>query len=439
MTRALVSLLLATSAALALAQGAIAADGQTKTTAIVNAHVYTMNEAFELPSGDILIQNGKIAAVGPHLAIPKDATVIDAQGAIVTPGLIAANTQLGIVEVEGVENTNDSATASDALSAAFDVQYAVNSDSLVIPIIRRTGVTDAVATPTLLSERRHPRKDMLFAGQSAVFTLAGISPVERAKAAMVLDMGEQGAGAAGGGRGAEFVLLRAMFDDVRHFAKNRAAYERNQTPVYSLSHEDLEALISVVEGREPLMVSVHRAADILQVLKLAKEEHLKIILEGAEEAWRLAPEIAAAGVPVVLDEEADRPSSFETLGASLENAARLNAAGVKIALESPRLFTGGRTPRFAAGRAVAHGLPYGAALVALTISPAEIWGVSDHLGSIAPGKDANLVIWNGDPLETSTAPTLVMIKGKAQSLRSRDLDLRDKYLQAGADPHPAYP
>jgi imidazolonepropionase-like amidohydrolase len=185
------------------------------------------------------------------------------------------------------------------------------------------------------------------------------------------------------------------------------------------------------------MVSVHRAADIRQVLLLAREQKLKLILEGAEEGWRLAPEIAAAHVPVLLDARTDLPESFDMIGATLENAARLNAAGVLIGIENPPIYEGGRTPRIDAGGAVAHGLPFGAALAAITINPARIWGVEERIGSIEPGKDADIVVWSGDPLEPMSAPTAILIKGVQQPLRSRDLDLRDRYLHP-ADLPPAY-
>ena len=245
---------------------------------------------------------------------------------------------------------------------------------------------------------------------------------------MVLVMGEDGARIAGGSRAAEFVLLRAMLDDVRAYARSRADYDLGRNRPYNLSREDLEALIPVVQGREPLIVTVHRAADIRQVLKLARDENLKIILEGAEEAWSVAAEIAAAHVPVLLNGAADLPAGFDMIGATLENAGRLNAAGVVVALENPPLFSGGRTPRIDAGRAVAHGLPFSAALASITINPAQIFGLADRIGSLAPGKDADLVIWSGDPLEPLSAPTAVIIKGVEQPLRDRDLDLRDRYL-----------
>jgi imidazolonepropionase-like amidohydrolase len=273
---------------------------------------------------------------------------------------------------------------------------------------------------------------MLFAGQAAAIQLgAGSEMLRRPRIGMVLIMGEEGAKLAGGSRAAEMVLLRAMLEDVRSYAKNKAAYDQGRSRAYTLSHEDLEALIPVVDGREPLMVSVHRAADIRQVLQLAREERLKLILEGAEEGWMVAPEIAASHVPVLVSGFEDLPSSFDRIAATLENAARLNAAGVTVAIENPPIYQGGRTPRIDAGRAVAHGLPFDAALASITINPARIWGVDDKVGSLAPGKDADVVVWSGDPLEPLSAPTAVIIKGVEQPLRDRDLDLRDRYLKAG--------
>jgi imidazolonepropionase-like amidohydrolase len=416
-------------AAVILAAASAAAAATSETLAITNAHIYTMGPAGEIASGVVVISGGRIIAVGPGARVPTGARVIDAAGAVVTPGLVASNTPLSTVEIaEGVEETNDNATGSDRLSAAFDVKYAVNPDSVLIPIARLGGITDAIVTPTL---ERRPRKDMIFAGQAAVIHLGrGADIVEKSSAGMVLVMGEDGARIAGGSRAAEFVLLRAVLDDVRAYEANRANYDLGRSRPYQLSREDLEALIPVVEGREPLMVSVHRAVDIRQVLALAREQKLKLILEGAEEGWRLAAEIAAAKAPVLLDGAADLPESFDMIGATLENAARLNAAGVVVGIENPPIYEGGRTPRIDAGRAVAHGLPFGAALASITINPARIWGVADRIGSLEPGKDADIVVWSGDPLEPLSAPTAILIKGVEQPLRSRDLDLRDRYLHA---------
>jgi len=425
-------------AGLTLAMAAlIAGRASAESLAITNAHIYSMGPAGDIPVGTVLITGGKIAALGPSVAVPAGVRLIDARGGVVTPGLVATNTPLSTVEVaEGVEETNDNATASDRLSAAFDVQYAVNPDSVLIPIARLGGVTDAVITPTL--GERHARRDMVFAGQAAIIHLGqGPDLLEKAQVGMVLVMGEDGARIVGGSRAAEFVVLRAILDDVRDYAKNRDNYNLGRSRPHDLSREDLEALIPVVDGREPLMISVHRAADIRQVLRLAREEKLKVILEGAEEAWAVAAEIAATHTSVLLNGYADLPRSFDMIGSTLENAARLNAAGVLIGIENPPIYEGGRTPRIDAGRAVAHGLPFEAALAAITINPARIWGVADRIGSIEPGKDADVVVWSGDPLEPLSAPTAIVIKGVEQPLRSRDLDLRDRYLNRVTAPSPA--
>ena len=417
---------------LAAAIFALVPSVQAETIAITHAHIYSMGAAGEIASGTLVTSGGKIVAVGAGAQIPADARIIDAKGGVVTPGLVSTNTPLSTVEIEDVTETDDNSTASDRLSAAFDVQYAVNPNSVVIPTARLGGITDAIVLPSL---RDSNRRDLIFAGQAAVIQLGAVAdPLERTQAGMVLVMGEDGAKIAGGSRAAEFILLRAMLGDVRAYAKSRADYDLGRNRAYNLSREDLEALIPVVEGREPLIVSVHRAADIRQVLRLARDENLKIILEGAEEGWSVAPEIAAAHVPVLLNGYADLPRSFETIGSTLENAGRLNAAGVLVTIENPPLFEGGRTPRIDAGRAVAHGLPFNAALASITINPAEIFGVADRIGALAPGKDADIVVWSGDPLEPLSAPTAVIIKGVEQPLRDRDLDLRDRYLGQSALP-----
>jgi imidazolonepropionase-like amidohydrolase len=406
---------------------------RAQSVAITNAHIYSMGPAGEIASGTVVISGGRIVSVGAGAA-PAGAQVIDVHGQIVTPGLIASNVALATADVsEGVESTNDEATASDRLSAAFDIQYAINPDNILIPIVRLGGVTDAVVTPDYPHDRN--RRNMLFAGQAAAIHLgSGMDLLRKGHAGMVLVMGEDGAKLAGGSRAAEWVLLRAMVDDVRDYARNKAAYDRNQSRSLNLSREDLEALIPVVEGREPLVVTVHRAADILRVLQFAREEKLRLILESAEEGWMVAPQIAASGAPVLLNAGADLPASFEQLGSTLENAGRLDAAGVLVGIEDPPIQQGGRSPRIDAGRAVAHGLPFEKGLAGITVNLAKIWGLND-VGSLAPGKDADLVVWSGDPLEPLSAPVAVLVKGVQMPLRDRDLDLRDRYLK----PKTGYP
>jgi imidazolonepropionase-like amidohydrolase len=182
---------------------------------------------------------------------------------------------------------------------------------------------------------------------------------------------------------------------------------------------------------------VSRASDILQVLKLARERRLRLIIESGEEAHLVARQLAEARVPVILNPTADLPSRFETQGSSLENAARLHRAGVLVAIAGDRTGHYARQTRYNAGIAVTNGLPMNEALKAITLNPATIYGVADRFGSLEVGKDGDLVIWDGDPFEPMTQPVTVVIRGVEQPLRSRQLDLRDRYMRETAMP-PAY-
>lgn len=410
-----------------LAASAIAAPALAgPATAIVHARLLTMGPAGEIADGAVIIRDGKIVAVGANLPPPAGATVIDAKGAVVTPGLFAANTVLGVREVNSVKGTDDAKSASSELGAAFEPQYGLNPESTLVPVARLGGVTRAIVVPAPGGDGEGGGDDgggSLFAGQAFAIRLAG-DLLFKPRLAVAMSFGENGAG---GSRGAEIGLLRARLDEVRFYKQNRAAYDRGETRALALSREDLEALIPVVEGREPLLVTVHRASDIRQVLAFAREQRLRVILNGAEEGWRVAADIAAAKVPVILNATADLPRNFEIVGASLENAARLRAAGVEIAIVSPDPAHRVRELRYEAGSAVAQGLPYGAALEAITVAPARIFGLADQLGSLQPGRVADLVVWDGDPLEPRTLPTAIYIDGIVQPLRSRALDLRDRY------------
>ncbi len=442
-------------AVLAAAIAAPAAAAQT--VAVTNARILTAGPAGEIASGTVLLRDGKIAAVGAGVAIPAGAQVIDAKGGVVTPGFIAADSLLGAVEVRSLGD--DLVVDNPEIGAAFDVQYGLNPASTLIPVARLAGITRAIVTPIsagggggggfhaddgeelyTAGGEGGSKSAALFAGQAAVIHLAeGPEILMKPKVGMVVPFGDGGANVAGGARGAEIVALKAAFRDVRDYMRNKAAYDRAGVRDLSLSKADLEALIPVVEGRMPIIAQVHKLADIRAVLKFAREEKVKVILDGAEEGWMAASEIAAAGVPVVMDPLSNRPDTFQTLAATLENAAKLNAAGVSIAIEG----TGGahrvRELRYNAGNAVAYGMPYQAALAAVTINPARIFGVADRVGSLEPGKEADLVVWTGDPFEPLSQPTAVFIRGQAQPLTSRQLDLRDRYKDL-TGPYPvAYP
>lgn len=448
------SLLLASAACAPVLFGALPAAAET--IAIVNARIEPVSSA-AIPAGTLVIRDGKIAAVGANVPVPAGAKVIDAKGGVVTPGLVAPSSNLGASEIGGVRETRDDGTGN-ALSAAFDIAYGVNPMSPVIGLARDGGVTSSAVTPVLSGsgagahvhaddgevEEMTAGKDgagdpPLFGGQAAFIRLKAGAPdiVEASKLAVTVSLGQSGARAAGGSRGASLILIRSALEDARAFAARRAAFEQGATRDFGLSRLDLAALIPVVQGRVPLLIRVSRAADIRQALKLAADEKIRIILEGAEEGWMVAPEIAKAGVPVIVDSQADLPESFETLGSRLDNAARLHAAGVSVAINGSRDFNNLRQERLNAGLAVANGLPYAAALAGVTLIPAKIWGQDGKIGSLDVGKQADVVVWNGDPLETTSWPLNVFVAGVEQPQDSRQTQLRDRYASSDQNGYPA--
>lgn len=425
---------------------ALAAPAAAQTIAITNARLEPISGP-AIASGTIVLRDGKIAALGAGVTAPAGATVIDAKGGVVTPGLIAPSSNLTASEISGVRETRDDGTGT-ALSAAFDIAYSVNPASPMIGLARDGGITASAVTPVLsgVGGGSHEHADdgvieemtagasgsgdpPLFGGQAAFVRLQAGDPdlVEASKLAVTVSLGEAGARAAGGSRGATIVLIKSALEDARAFARNRAAFEQGATRDYGLSRLDLQALIPVVQGKTPLLVRVRRASDIRLALKLAAEEKIRIILEGAEEGWVVAAEIARAGVPVIVDTQADLPDSFETLGSRLDNAARLHAAGVTVAINGARDFNNLRQERLNAGLAVANGLPYAAGLASVTLVPAKIWGMDGKIGSLEVGKAADVVLWTGDPLETTSWADKVFIGGVEQPKDSRQTQLRDRY------------
>jgi imidazolonepropionase-like amidohydrolase len=405
---------------LALALAATATPVAAQTFAITNAHLLTPGPVGEVENGTVLVRDGRISAAGSNVAVPAGVRTIDAKGAIVTPGLIAVNTALGLIEVSSVDGSVDNKTHNSGISASFDVQYGLNPASTLIPIARLGGVTHAVVMPDYDDSEKE--RELPFAGKAALISLGdGANILHRPGVGMMLELGEDGAARIGGSRAAEFVQLRQIFDLARQAPRDEYPFE--------LSQADVAALKPVLAGTMPLIVVVHRAADIQQMLKLARDYKLKIILSGAEEAWRVADEIAAANVPVLINPTSNIPSNFDMLGASLQNASILKAAGVEIAIGGNDAGHRVREMRYNAGLAVSRGLPYAAGIEALTLAPARIFGVADQMGSIAPGKAADIVIWDGDPLEPLTQPTAIFIAGKEQPLTSRATELGKRYTR----------
>ena len=403
---------------------------RAQTIAITGGKVYTVSGA-PIDNGTVIIRDGKITAVGPNVAIPEGAQRIDATGKWVTPGLVDAATVLGVSEISAVQGTNDaSATGHDNVAAAFRVADGLNPASIYLSPTREDGITTVVIHPD----------NGLFAGQSAVVEIVDGSATDmivKPSAAMFanLDSPRQ-VGAQS--RGEVLMRVREIFDDARTYARRRADFERAQTRPFAASRLDLEALQPVLAGRLPLLVAVEKASDIQAALRIANEFGIRMIIGGGAEAWMVADELAAAKVGVLTGAMNNIPRNFNMLGSRQENAAMLRAAGVDVALVGN---AGGgdeeqfnvRNIRYEAGNAVAYGMKWDDALRAITLAPAELFGVSDRLGSLQVGRDANVVVWSGDPLEFATRAEHVIVRGKEYHDVSRQDLLMQRYKQLPPD------
>jgi imidazolonepropionase-like amidohydrolase len=397
-------------------------------TVIRDARIYTMADGGQAETErTIVIRDGRIAAIGVDPEVPAGARLIEAAGRIVTPGLISAASQLGLTEFSNNDHSNDQQVSDGTLGPGFDIQYALNANSLLLQQARADGLTRAVSLPGVSNNAP-------FHGLGALLHLhEGPDILERAGLTVMATVGGPSAGAAGGSRAAQWMLLRNALDQARFWSPP----EKKKMKALSLEDLNSRALNSVIEGDIPLLLDVRRESDIRQALKLNQDYGLHLILIGATEAWRVADKLAAANIPVILDAAADLPLSIDERGARADAASILHRAGVLIAFyPSGSLhysLNAGLGARESAGLAVANGLPYEAGLRALTVNPAKIWGIDDHAGILVEGWDADLVIWDGDPLEPASAPEIVMVEGREVSLITRQTLLRDRYLRSATD------
>jgi imidazolonepropionase-like amidohydrolase len=394
---------------------------------IRDATVHTLTSAGVLEHTDILISDGRIAEMGPGLSAPANAEIIQAGGRPVTPGLFGGLGHLGIEEISEEPVGQDYSLKLGAMRPEFDVTPAFNPDSVVLGVNRVGGITFAMLAPSAAAGGKGAAGTII-AGQGSMARLDGT--VEPAARALFVDVGGDATVLSGGSRAAQFMLLQQAIGEARSPKSLLPGDARLLTP---LGRQALAAYAggsaTSADGGGPVVFDVDRASDIRQVISFARREKLRLVIKGATEAWRVAAELAAARIPVLLNPLDDLPESFDAVGATLENAARLQHAGVKIAFTfddpAPHNI---RKLRQAAGIAVAHGLPWEDALAALTRNPAEIFGVTAANGSLARGRPADLVLWSGDPLEVTTLADRVFIQGVAQSMHSRQTELRDRYL-----------
>ncbi|MEO9601053.1 amidohydrolase family protein [Parasphingorhabdus sp.] len=413
------SMLLASAAAL------MAAPTAAETIAITGGKLVIGDGSAPIEGGTVLIRNDRIVAAGANVTIPANARRFDATGKWVTPGIFAGFSRVGLVEVGAVNQTNDVNASSSPFSAALDIQYAVNPFASAIAVNRAAGVTRAVVSPSTSSS--------IFGGYGAIVDLGqDENPITQARAFQFVELGETGHRRAGGSRSAAHIHFRALLNEARTYARNPAVFDSDL-----LKASDAKALLPVINGSTKLLVHVEGANDILKVLDLRKDfPALKMVLVGVNEGWRVANHIAAAGVPVLASALSDLPYGFEDLAATQSNIGRMKDAGVKVAIGmindrdahqlrysmqyAGNLVALNKVPR-------ASGLSWDEAFAAISSGPADIMGMGGRIGSLKVGRQADVVIWNGDPLELSTQVEKVIIDGVEQSLSNRQMHLRDRY------------
>ena len=395
-----------------------------QTVAITGGKVYPISGPV-IENGTVVITNGKISAVGANVPIPAGAQRIDATGKIVTPGFVNSSTQLGVQEISAVNDTRDmSARGKDNIAAAFTVWEGLNPNSVMLAPARKEGITSFVVIPT----------GGLIAGQAALIDVVPGTTTDmiiRAPVAMVAEIGDaQQAGVSS--RGELIVKLREILDDTKYFQTHRQAFDRAETRNFSASRLDLEAMIPVIEGRLPLLVTVDRESDIDATMRLAKEFGVKLIIGGGAEAWMMADKLAVARIPVLTGAMNNIPAGFASLGQRQESAGLLRKAGVPVALIGN---AGGgdeeafnvRNLKQEAGNAVSYGMTWDDALRAVTLAPAEFFGVADRVGSLQPGREGNVVVWSGDPFEFTTRAEHVFVRGREYNEKTRQDMLIERY------------
>lgn len=398
-----------------------------QTVAITGGTVAIGDGSAPIENGTVVLRDGRIVAAGAGVAVPAGASVVDARGKWVSAGIIAGIGTLGLSDAGGIEESNDGSSRTSPYNAAIDVSTAINPNSVMVANERIGGVTRAIVAPEAGGS--------IWAGQGAVIDLAADpDPVTKARAFQYVELGESGARSAGGSRPAAYAALHDALAQAADYRRNPAAFDGRGSDSL-LKRADAQALLPVLDGVMPLVVHVERASDILQVLALPKRyPKLRLVLSGAGEGWLVAREITAARVPVMASALADLPASFEKVAATESNVGRMKAAGITVGV----LYDGSggeHVLKQFAGNLVAiqkvpgqTGLSWGDAFAAITSKPAQAIGLDGEIGSLRPGRRADVVLWDGDPLELSSAPLAVWIDGKPQPMDSRQRRLRDRYM-----------
>jgi imidazolonepropionase-like amidohydrolase len=417
-----------------------ASPAPAKTIAIVGGKLLTVTHG-TIENGVVVMTDGKIAAVGPDAStkVPAGAEVFDAKGMTVYPGLFDAETHLGLTEVAADQNSNDLAETADEISPQMHVADAFHAETVRIPVERLNGITNAIVAPA-------PEDSVV--GQDAAIQLYGRDRDEMLlQNDIALAMNFEGSvrRKANFNGPSKFPTTRmGLAAQIRQAFLDAQAYEAERAAAAKPDHKGpppkrdlkLEALLPYLHGEKPVVLAAYEGYEVEVAMGLAKEFHLKVILKHVTHAQEILDEIASYHVPVIVGPIYDFPRPNERYDAVFSLPAELQKRGVKIALATFGEDMGGsRNLPYAAGYAVAYGLPYDEALKAITLNPAEMFGLGDQLGSLDVGKTANVVVANGDPLDVRTSVKQLFIAGRKVPMVSRQTQLRDEYMHLTEKSH----
>jgi imidazolonepropionase-like amidohydrolase len=389
---------------------------------LTNATIETVTKG-RLENATVIIRNGLIEAVGTDVPIPADAQVIDCKGLTIYPGMVDSGTRLGLQEVESISVTQDFDELGE-LTPEMDALTAVNPNSVLIPVTRVSGVTTVIAAPS----------GGLFPGTAALINLQGYTPEQMFGGfkAVVINFPSSGRRGRYDRRSEEDVKkesdkalkkLNDTWERVATYASIDSAMQGKAD-----YNPELAALVPVYRGETTAMVEANKKSDILSAIKWIKEKKIKAILTGVAEGWRVADSIALSGIPVITGPVLATPTrDTDPYDQAYKNAGLMQQAGVKVALRTGDAENVRNLP-FNAGFAAAYGMGREEALKAVTIVPAEIFGVADKIGSIEAGKQANLFISTGDPFEPATQIKHLFINGWNVPMESRQTLLYDEFL-----------
>ncbi|MEL6853319.1 MAG: amidohydrolase family protein [Bacteroidota bacterium] len=400
--------------------------GQSGTFALTNATIETVSNG--QVSGTLLIRDGKIAALGEDVSIPSDATTIDCEGMTIYPGLIDGGTRVGLAEVGSISLTQDFREVGD-VNPQVQALTAVNPSSVVIPVTRVNGVTTVISAPA----------GGLFSGTAALINLHGYTPDQMYAGfkGIVMNFPSTGRRGRRDRRTPEEVkkamekrlkTLNDIWKKAEGYANlmDAAQAGKGEKPTY---YPEMEALAAVVKGDMPLMIEVNAAADIEAAIGWVEGKEIKAIFTGVGEGWRVADKLAASKIPVIAGPVLTTPSrGYDRYDRPYANAGIMHKAGVKVAIRSNESENARNLP-YNAGFAAAYGMGKEAALRAVTLTAAEIFGVSDQLGSLEVGKSATLFVADGDPFEPKTNITHLFISGWNVPVDSRHTRLYEEFLE----------